>query len=69
MELEEEEKIDQTTSVSSVRQVGEFKAEDDATDHSAVDFDGLKDPLNPQNWSFTRKWTIVILVSLMSLMV
>lgn len=75
MEPEEKEKASHPISIASIGKmgmkggVGEFKAEDDATDHLIVDFDGPEDPLNPQNWSFARKWTIVILVSLMALMV
>ena len=33
-----------------------------------VNFDGPLDPMNPHNWSKSRKWTIVILISLMTLM-
>ena len=28
-----------------------------------VDWDGPQDPQNPQNWTSTRKWRIIILVS------
>lgn len=43
-------------------------AESAALQVELVDFDGLSDPANPHNWSKFRKWTIVILISLMSLM-
>lgn len=28
-----------------------------------VDWDGPDDPQNPQNWTGTRKWSIIILIS------
>ena len=38
-------------------------------DENAIDFDGPKDPANPLNWSAIYKWSIVALVSVMSLVV
>lgn len=35
----------------------------------AVDFEGPGDPANPLNWSATYKWSIVVLISMMSLVV
>ena len=38
--------------------------EDDAeTDPDVVDFDGPDDLQNPLNWSFTKKWGMVLLIS------
>lgn len=34
-----------------------------------VNFDGLGDPENPLSWSPTYKWSIVVLISVMSLVV
>lgn len=36
---------------------------------SLVDFDGAEDPANPLNWSPVYKWSIVGLISVMSLVV
>ena len=36
---------------------------------NAIDFDGPKDPANPFNWSAIYKWSIVALISVMSLVV
>lgn len=33
------------------------------TDPDIVDFDGPDDPQNPLNWSFTKKWGMVMLIS------
>jgi hypothetical protein len=35
-------------------------------DDHIVDWDGPQDPQNPQNWSSTRKWTIIILISMIT---
>ncbi len=34
-----------------------------------VNFDGPEDPVNPLNWSTVYKWSIVVLISIMSLVV
>lgn len=34
-----------------------------------VDWDGSQDPLNPQNWSWSKKWCIVLLVSQIAVVV
>lgn len=39
------------------------------SDTSLVDFDGPEDPTNPLNWSQVYKWSIVGLISVMSLVV
>lgn len=36
---------------------------------NVVDFDSVDDLANPVNWSLTYKWTIVVLISVMSLVV
>ena len=36
---------------------------------SFADFDGPKDPDNPLNWSTAYKWSILVLISVMSLVV
>lgn len=36
---------------------------------SVVDFDGVDDPTDPFNWSPTYKWSLVTLISLLSLIV
>ena len=36
-------------------------------DPNLVEFDGPDDPGNPQNFSLTKKWTITILLSLLTL--
>ena len=41
----------------------------DTVDEHVIDFDGPKDPHNPLNWSALYKWSIVILISVMSLVV
>jgi hypothetical protein len=44
-------------------------AEKNGTDFvilNVVDFDGEDDPANPLNWSKRLKWSLVILVSLMT---
>ena len=40
-------------------------------DHTrnSVDFNGPKDPANPLNWSSAYKWSILALISVMSLVV
>ena len=38
-------------------------------DENLVDFDGPDDPANPMNWKSRYKWTITVLVSMMSLVV
>jgi hypothetical protein len=42
-------------------------AQDDAS--NIVDFDGPDDPKDPLNWSTRYKWSMVILISLLSLIV
>ena len=34
-----------------------------------VDFDGADDPANPLNWSKVYKWSILVLISVMSFVV
>lgn len=41
----------------------------DESESNLVDFDGPQDPINPLNWSATYKWSVVILISVMSLVV
>lgn len=36
---------------------------------SVVDFDGADDPTDPLNWSPTYKWSLVTLISFLSLIV
>lgn len=40
-----------------------------ANDIIVVDFDGPDDPADPLNWSVAYKWSMVILISILSLMV
>ncbi|CEH16318.1 Synaptic vesicle transporter SVOP and related transporters (major facilitator superfamily) [Ceraceosorus bombacis] len=41
----------------------------DGKDEFLVDWDGSRDPLNPQNWSWFKKWSIVLLVSQIAIIV
>jgi hypothetical protein len=38
-------------------------------DEYVIEFEGPKEPHNPLNWSALYKWSIVILISVMSLVV
>jgi hypothetical protein len=40
----------------------------DSEDANIVDFDGPDDPLNPMNWSFSRKVTAIVIVTAMTLL-
>lgn len=33
-----------------------------------VDWDGTNDPQDPRNWSFRRRWTVTVVVSLFTFM-
>jgi hypothetical protein len=48
---------------TNARAAVELKLED------IIDFDGPDDRQNPQNWSSTYKWSIVVLISVLSLIV
>lgn len=39
------------------------------SNHNLVDFEGIHDAEDPQNWSPLYKWSMVILISLLSLIV
>lgn len=41
----------------------EDRIQDESDDISVVDWDGPNDPSNPMNWSSSRKWTAIGLVS------
>lgn len=41
----------------------------DSMNQHVVDFDGPEDPEDPLNWSAKYKWSVVILISIMSLVV
>lgn len=41
----------------------------DNSTEDAVDFDDPNDPENPLNWSSVYKWSIVLVISIMSLVV
>ncbi len=41
----------------------------DDVDEHVVDFDSPDDPENPLNWSSQYKWSVVMLISIMSLVV
>lgn len=62
----------QVDAVAEVKYVPEVEfAADIAADDDAhiVDFDGEDDPEDPLNWSKFYKWSIIILISFLSLVV
>ncbi|KAF6224762.1 hypothetical protein HO133_009956 [Letharia lupina] len=52
---------------SGFRSLEAESATQDRVDRHVVDFDGPDDPENPLNWSNTRKWCLVGLISAMTL--
>lgn len=47
----------------------ETEGTENNTTMNIVDFDGLDDPKDPVNWSNPYKWSMVVLISLLSLIV
>jgi hypothetical protein len=58
--LEEEKDVEKGPSPAQIS-IGD--EEDAETDPDIVDFDGPDDLQNPLNWSFTKKWGMVLLIS------
>jgi hypothetical protein len=58
--LEEEKDVEKGPSPAHIS-IGD--EEDAETDPDIVDFDGPDDLQNPLNWSFTKKWGMVLLIS------
>lgn len=52
---------------SVFRPFGAESTTQDEVDRYVVDFDGPDDPEDPLNWSKTRKWCLVGLISAMTL--
>ena len=55
--------------VGELLEQGEARQGNDDVGHESVSFNGPEDPADPLNWSARYKWSIVILVSMMSLVV
>lgn len=60
MTLEEEKDVEKG---STSAQISIGDEEDAETDPDIVDFDGPDDLQNPLNWSFSKKWGMVLLIS------
>ena len=44
-------------------------SQDQGSDTFLIDFDGDLDPSNPVNWSASYKWSLIVLISLMTMIV
>ncbi|PWN46302.1 MFS general substrate transporter [Ceraceosorus guamensis] len=58
-----------TSDIDEERVAAKEKSSSDGKDEFLVDWDGSRDPLNPQNWSWFKKWSIVLLVSQIAIIV
>lgn len=57
-----------TEKVRRLAELGERQGNDDIG-QEIIRFNGPEDPADPLNWSSRYKWSVVILVSMMSLVV